>query len=174
MMRKSLLFLFTFFLTAYSGWADGPRYVYEIRDRAAPTGDPWSMNMGVVAEAARLFSPVTFSKSGGEIAITLDTSLSFSLTRSADIERSPTRVLVRHEVVLQGAQAPPKPAKRSTIRFSLSELMKKGGSYADSPLMYALKKAIDGSAYRAGKAWIESASYDEAGRFTVVVALAKK
>jgi len=173
-MRKSVLFLFTFLLTAYSGWADGPRYVYEVRDRAAPSGDPWSMNMGVVAEAARLFSPVTFSKSGGEIEMTLDTSLSFSLTRSADIERSPTRVLVRHEVVLQGAQATPKPAKRSTIRFSLSELMKKGGRHADSPLMYALRKAIDGSAYRSGKAWVESANYDDAGRFTVVVALSRK
>ncbi len=173
-MRKTGLFILTLCVAASSAWADGPRYVYEIRDRAAPSGDPWSMNMGVVAEAARLFSPVTFSKSGGEIEMTLDTSLSFSLTRSADIERSPTRVLVRHEVILQGARATPKPAKRSTIRFSLSDIVKKGGSYADSPLMYALRKAIDGSAYRSGKAWVESANYDDAGRFTVVVALSRK
>lgn len=173
-MRKTGLFLFTLCIAALSVWADGPRYVYEVRDKTAPSGDPWSMNMGVVAEAARLFNPVTFSKSGGEVAITLDAALSFSLTRSADIERSPTRVLVRHEVVLHGARATPKPAKRSTIRFSLSELVKKGGRHADSPLMYALRKAIEGSAYRSGKAWVESANYDDAGRFTVVIALAKK
>jgi len=38
MMRKSVLFLFAFLLTAYSGWADGPRYVFEIRERAEPRG----------------------------------------------------------------------------------------------------------------------------------------
>ncbi|PKL23081.1 MAG: hypothetical protein CVV47_16360 [Spirochaetae bacterium HGW-Spirochaetae-3] len=162
------------FLCIAAAGADGPRYVYEIRESAATKDDPWSMNMGIVAEAARLYSPVSFSKSGRRVSIALDTTLSFSLTRSADIERSDTRTLVRHEVLFKGDPMLPKATKRSTIRFSLSDIVKKGGPYAGSPLMFALRKAIEGSPYRSGRAWIISSAYDEAGRFTIIVALAKE
>ena len=67
----------------------------------------------------------------------------------------------------------PKPDRRSTIRFSLSDIVRKGGKDAGSPLSYALRKAIGASSYKSGKAWIESASYDGAGRFVIVVGLKK-
>jgi len=158
---------------AFAG-ADDARYVYEIRELSATTTDVWSTNMGVVAEAARLFAPVSFTRSGGTVALSLDATMSFSLGRSTDLERSGERVLVRHAVTVQGSTVLPKADKRSRVRFSLAEIVAKGGAYASSPLMYAFRKAIDGSSYKTGRAWIVSADYDGAGRFVVVVGLSKK
>jgi len=173
-MKKYYLAALALLTMAAVSWADDPRYVYEIRDLGTPGTDPWSINMGVIAEAARLYAPATFVKSGGGVSLTLEASISFSLGRSVDVERSDKHALVRHEVTVQGAQARPKADKRSTIRFSLSDIVKKGGAYSGSPLMYALRKAISGSPYPSGRAWIESARYDGAGMFIIVVGLSKR
>jgi hypothetical protein len=163
--------------TAAIAWADGPRYVYEIQEPGKPVGSAasqiWSENVGVVAEAARLYIPVTFSKKAGSVSFTLDATFSFSSGASVELERSAQRVLVRHEVLVQGAQELPKPDRRSTQRFSLSDIIRKGGKDSGSPLTYALRKAISESPYKAGKAWIESATYDSKGRFIIVVGLKK-
>ncbi|MBU0927706.1 MAG: hypothetical protein KKA67_08150 [Spirochaetes bacterium] len=173
MRRIGLLALLTFAAASFAA-ADGPRYVFEIRERSAATSDPWSMNMGIAAEAARLYAPVSFAKSGGKVSLTLEASMSFSVGKSSDLERSGERILVRHEVTVQGTAPLPKADRRSTLRFSLSDIVKRGGSYSDSPLMYALRKAIDGVSYKTGRAWIESAEYDGKGRFVIVVGISRR
>jgi len=173
MKRFGLVILAVFTLAAFAQ-ADDARYVYEIRELATAKVDPWSMNMGIIAEAARLYAPVSFVKSGHGVSISMDATVSFSLGGSVEVERSDERALVRHEVTLQGTPAKPKADKRVTIRFSLSEIVKNGGTYAGSPLMYALRKAISGASYTSGRAWVVSAKYDGAGRFVVVVGLARK
>lgn len=173
-MKRACLAAVASLALATVAWADDSRYVYEIRDLGTAGTDPWSINMGVIAEAARLYAPATFARSGGGVSLTLEASMSFSLGRSVDVERSDKRILVRHEVTVQGVQSLPKAEKRYTIRFSLSDIVKKGGAYAGSPLMYALRKAISISPYPSGRAWIESARYDGAGRFVIVVGLSKR
>jgi len=177
MKKMSLVLILASTLAAVAG-ADGPRYVYEIRelDKAAGSAasQVWAMNMGVIPEAARLFAPVSFTKAGGSVSIALDTAMSFSLGRSVEIERSGERVLVRHEVLVQGTSKLPRASKKAKLRFSLADLIQDGGSYAGSPLMYALRKAIADSSYKSGRAWIVSADYDGAGRFSIVVGLSKK
>lgn len=165
------------FVPASSAWADGPRYVYEIRQLGKPSGSAasqiWSENVGILAEAARLYVPVTFSKKSGTVSFTLDATFSFSSGATIELERSAERVLLRHEVTVQGAAALPRPDRRSTQRFSLSDIVRKGGKDASSPLTYALRKAIGQSSYKSGTAWVESATYDSAGRFVIVICLKK-
>jgi len=177
MKRISLIILFMGAMLACAG-ADDPRYVYEIRELDKATGSAasqvWAMNMGVVAEAARLYTPVTFTKTGNAVSISLDSTMSFSLGRSIEMERSDERVLVRHEVLVQDTPKLPRASKKTKLRFSLAELIQDGGSNAGSPLMYALRKATGDSSYKSGKAWIVSADYDGAGRFSIVVGLSKK
>lgn len=175
-MKKSFVAVVALLAMASLSWADGPRYVYEIRQLARPAGSAaqvWSENVGIVAEAARLYVPVSFSKKAGAVSFTLDATFSFSSGASVELERSTERVLIRHEVLVQGAQDLPRPDRRSTQRFSLSDLVRKGGRDADSPLAYALRKAISEGPYKTGRAWIESASYDSRGRFTIVVGFKK-
>lgn len=176
-MKKSFVAVMALLAMAALSWADGPRYVYEVRQLARPAGSAasqvWSENVGIVAEAARLYVPVSFSKKAGAVSFTLDATFSFSSGASVELERSAQRVLIRHEVLVQGAQDLPTPDRRSTQRFSLSDLVRKGGRDADSPLAYALRKAISEGPYRTGKAWIESASYDSRGRFIIIVGLKK-
>lgn len=177
MKRMSLIVLAMSAVAAVAG-ADAPRYVYEIRelDKAAGSAasQVWAMNMGVMTEAARLYTPVTFTKTGATVSVSMDSSMSFFFGGSVDLERSEERVLVRHEVLVQGMPALPRASKKTKLRFSLADLVKDGGAYAGSPLMFALRKAIAESSYRTGKAWIVSADYDGAGRFTIVVGLSKK
>ncbi len=170
-MKRFSLFVLLLLLAVLSSWAQEPRYVYEVRLLAAESSSPWSINMNAMAEAARLYSPVTFSKTGTKLSLSLDTSISFSLIGSTQIERSDTRALFRHEVRLAEHGAFPKASKRSTVRFTLSELVKKGGSYAPSPLQYAIKKAIDASFQKSGRVWITDCVY-AGGRFVVSVAFA--
>ena len=170
-MKRFSLVMFLLLLALWSSWAQEPRYVYEIRQLDSVSSSPWSLNMGAMAEAARLYAPVTFSKVGSKLSMSLDTSFSFSLMGSVQVERSDTRMLIRHEVRLEGPVPIFKVTKRSTIRFSLSDLIKKGGSYALSPLQYAIRKAIDASSQKSGKAWIEACTY-AGGRFVVTVAFA--
>lgn len=163
--------------SAARAWADGPRYVYEIRQLGKPAGSAasqiWSDNVGILAEAARLYVPVTFSKKSGGVSFTLDATFSFSSGATVELERSPERVLLRHEVTVRGAGPLPRVDRRSTQRFSLSDIVRRGGKDASSPLTYALRKAIGESPYKAGAAWIESATYDSKGRFIIVVCLKK-
>ncbi len=177
MKKIGLILLLMGTMFAVAG-ADEPRYVYEIRelDKAAGSAasQVWAMNMGVMTEAARLYSPVSFTRTGGTVSISMDSAMSFSLGGSVEMERSEERVLVRHEVMVQGTPKLPRAGKKVKLRFSLAELVKDGGSYAVSPLMYALRKAIDDSYYKSGRAWIVSADYDGAGRFSIVVGLSKK
>lgn len=158
--------------------ADKPRYVYEIRQLDKVAGSVasqiWAMNMGVVAEAAKLYTPVSFTNTGSALSISLDSAMSFSLGRSVEMERSEDRVLMRHEVMIQGTPKLPRASKKTKLDFSLAELIQDGGSNAGSPLMYALRKAIRDSAYKSGRAWIVSADYDGAGRFSMVIGLSKK
>ncbi|OHD15598.1 MAG: hypothetical protein A2Y38_26485 [Spirochaetes bacterium GWB1_59_5] len=177
MKKISLVVLVMSAVVAFAG-ADGPRYVYEMRELIKATGSAasqaWAMNMGVVSEAARLYTPVSFTKVGGTLSLSMDATMSFSLGRSVEVERSDERVLLRHEVIVQGAPKLPRASKKATLRFSLADLVKNGGSYAGSPLMYALRKAIADSSYQSGRAWIVSAMYNGAGRFSIVVGLSKK
>ncbi|GAB1456907.1 MAG: hypothetical protein RBT62_07530 [Spirochaetia bacterium] len=168
-MKRFSLAIFSLLLLASASWAQETRYVYEVQQRDALSSSPWSLNMGAMAEAARLYAPVTFSKVGSKLSMSLDTSFSFSLMGSVQVERSDTRMLMRHEVRLDEQVPFPKATKRSTIRFSLSDLIKKGGSYALSPLQYAIRKAIDSSSQKSGRAWITDCSY-ACGRFVVTVA----
>ncbi len=154
-----------------AAWADGTRYVYEIRALGGAGTDPWSMNMGIAAEAARAYAPVSFKKTGTTISFAMDTELSLSLGPEAELERSAERVLLRRAVTIRGERALPKARKKARIRFSLADLMAEGGKAARSPLEYALVKAIEASRYASGRAWVVSAEYDRAGRFLVVVAL---
>lgn len=172
-MKKPVLALLVCTVLILVAEADDLHYVYEIRELGASKTDPWSVNMVLITEAARLYTPVRFVKSGGGTSLTLDTTISFSLGQGIELERSDIRVLVRHEVSLRGAVARPKADKRSTQRFSLSDIVKKGGAMAGTPLMYALRKAINGAMFSSGRAWIESATYDGAGRFVIVVGLSK-
>ena len=173
-MKRYCLAAFAILAMTATSFADDSRYVYEIRDLGTPGTDPWTVNMGVIAEAARLYAPTAFVKSSSGVSLSLEASMSFSLGRSIDLERSDKRVLVRHDVTVQGMPAPPRADKRSTIRFSLSDIVKKGGAFAGSPLMYALRKAVGAASYPSGKAWIESARYDGAGRFIIVVGISKR
>jgi len=176
-MKKYFVAVVALFSMAALSWADGPRYVYEIRELGKPAGSAasqiWSENVGIVAEAARLYVPVTFSKKSGVVSFTLDATFSFSSGASIELERSAERVLVRHEVMVQGALELPKADRRSTQRFSLSDIVRKGGRDSGSPLTYALRKAISEGPYKTGRAWIESATYDSRGRFIMVVCLKK-
>lgn len=171
-MKRFGLAIFSLIVLGSAAGADESRYVYEIQQRDAVPSSPWSLNMVAMAEAARLYSPVTFSKRGRIISMTLDTSFSFSLLESTQVERFETRLLIRHKVLLQGQPSLPKASKQSTIRFSLSELVKNKGEHALSPLQYAIDKAIDGSLLKSGKAWIRSCDYS-GGRFIVEVALTR-
>jgi len=177
MKRLSLILLIAGAMVAVAG-AEEPRYVYEIRelDKAAGSAASqiWALNMGVITEAARLYTPVSFTKTSGTVSISMDSAMSFSLGRSVDVERSDARVLVRHEVLVQGMPKLPRASKKAKLRFSLADLVKNGGSYAVSPLMYALRKAIADSSYKSGRAWIVSADYDGAGRFSIVIGISKK
>lgn len=164
-------------VSAARAWADGPRYVYEIRQLGKPVGSVasqiWSENVGILAEAARLYVPVTFSKKSGTVSFSLDATFSFSSGATVELERSTDHVLLCHEVTVQGVGALPRPDRRSTQRFSLSDIIRKGGKDAGSPLTYALRKAIRESPYRSGTAWIESTAYDSKGRFVITVCLKK-
>ena len=177
MMKRSIILAIALGTLVLGAAADDPHYVYEIRELGKAAGSAasqvWDMNMGVVAEAARLYVPVSFVKKSGTVSFTLDATMSFSTGASVEIERSAERVLVRHEVSVQGVKPLPKPDKRSTIRFSLADIVRKGGNDAGSPLSYALRKAIGAASYKTGKAWVESATYDGAGRFVIVIGLRK-
>ncbi|PKL08586.1 MAG: hypothetical protein CVV51_08175 [Spirochaetae bacterium HGW-Spirochaetae-7] len=176
-MKRSIILAIALGTVALAARADDPRYVYEIRelDKAAGSAasQVWAMNVGIVAEAARLYVPVSFVKKSGAVSFTLDGTMSFSTGASVEVERSAGRILLRHEVSVKGAQPLPRADKRSTIRFSLSDIVRKGGKDSGSPLSYALRKAIDASSYKTGRAWVESAVYDGAGRFVIVVGLKK-
>jgi hypothetical protein len=177
-MKKIILIMLTMSALVVAASADEPRYVYEIRqlDKAAGSvaSQVWAMNMDVIAEAARLYSPVSFTVAGGTVSMSIDSTMSFSLGRSVEMDRSEDRVLVRHEVMVKGAPKLPRASKKTKLDFSLAQLIKEGGSNAVSPLMYALRKAISDSAYKSGRSWIVSADYDGAGRFSIVVGLSKK
>jgi hypothetical protein len=177
MKKISLIILVMVTMLACAG-ADDPRYVYEIREldkaQGSAASQVWAMNMGVITEAARLYAPVSFTRSGGTVSISMDSTISFSLGRSVEMERSDERVLVRHEVLVQGTPKLPRASKKAKLRFSLAELIQDGGLNAGSPLMYALRKATGDSSYKTGRAWIVSADYDGAGRFSIVVGLSKK
>ena len=176
-MKQSIFLTIALGTLVMAAAADDTRYVYEIRELDKPAGSAasqvWDMNMVVVAEAARLYVPVSFVKKSGTVSFTLDATMSFSTGPSVELERSAERVLVRHAVSVKGAQPLPRPDKRSTIRFSLADIVRKGGKDAGSPLTYALKKAIGASSYKTGRAWVESAAYDGSGRFVVVIGLKK-
>ncbi len=177
MKRLSLILLIAGGIALVAG-ADEPRYVYEIRELNKAAGSAasqvWALNMGVITEAARLYTPVSFTKTSGTVSISMDSAMSFSLGRSIDLERSDERVLLGHEVLVQGMPKLPRASRKVKLRFSLADLVKDGGSYTRSPLMYALRKAIDDSSYKSGRAWIVSADYDGAGRFSIVIGLSKK
>ncbi len=176
-MKRSIILTIALGTLMMAAAADDPRYVYEIREIGKAAGSAasqvWEMNMGVVAEAARLYVPVSFIRKSGTVSFTLDATMSFSTGASIEMERSAERVLVRHEVSVKGTQPLPKPDKRTTIRFSLADIVRKGGKDAGSPLTYALRKAIGAASYKTGRAWVESATYDGAGRFVIVVGLKK-
>jgi len=170
-MRRAGIALSCFLALGVAAWADGTRYVYEIRALGSAGTDPWSMNMAVAAEAARAYAPVSFKRTGTAVSFAMDTELSLSLGPESELERSAERVLVRRAVTIRGERVLPKARKKARIRFSLSDLMAEDGKAARSPLEYALAKAVEASRYASGRAWVISAEYDGAGRFLVVVAL---
>ena len=170
-MRRAGIVLSCLLALGGAAWADGTRYVYEIRALGSAGTDPWSMNMGGAAEAARAYAPVSFKKAGATVSFTMDAELSLSLGPEVVLERSAEHALVRRAIAIRGERALPRARKKARIRFSLADLLAEGGKAANSPLEYALSLAIRESRYASGRAWVVSASYDGSGRFLVVVAL---
>jgi hypothetical protein len=129
--------------------------------------------MLVPTEAVRLYVPSLFTRKGATVDIQMSADISFSVSGSRELERSKLNVLYRFDVQIAGAKSLPKPDKVVTVRFSLSELVKKGGSASQSPGFYAMRKAIATGPYKSGSAWVQTIDYDGAGMFSVSVALKK-
>jgi hypothetical protein len=171
MKRYSLLVLFSLF--AAITWADDARAVYIVRSVGTSSADPWTANMLVPTEAVRLYTPSRFSRKGTSVDISMSADISFSVSGSREIERSKLNILYRFDVTIAGSKPLPKPDKVVSVRFSLSELLKKGGPSSQSPGFYALRKVIASSSFKKGSAWIQAIEYDGEGRFTAKVALKK-
>lgn len=171
-MKRMILATLLVFL-GISAFADDVRTVFVIQGIASSTSNPWTMNMVVPTEAVRLYAPSRFVKKLFSTDISVTTNVAFSVSGRRELERSETRVLLRYDVIFSGDSALPKPDKRVSVRFSLSELVNKGGPAADSPGFYALRKAVATGPYRSGLVWIESIDYDGAGQFTAVIGFMK-
>lgn len=170
---KRFLLSTTFAMMALLVWADDTRAVYVVSSAGTSSANPWTANMLVPTEAVRLYAPSRFTKKGTALDISMSADISFSVSGSREIERSKTNVLYRFDVAITGSKSLPRPDKVVSVRFSLSELVKKGGPAAQSPGFYALRKAIASGPYKSGSAWVQSIDYDGAGRFTASVALKK-
>jgi hypothetical protein len=171
-MKRTVIFALLVF-TALCLWAEDTHAVYIVRSIGTSSADPWTANMLVPTEAVRLYTPSRFTKNGSSVDISMSADISFSVAGSRELERSKLNVLYRFDVAITGSKPLPKPDKVLTVRFSLSELVKKGGPASQSPGFYALRKAISAGPYKSGSGWIQSIDYDGAGRFTVKVALKK-
>ncbi|MBN2875661.1 MAG: hypothetical protein JXM71_11245 [Spirochaetales bacterium] len=150
--------------------AQETRHVYEVRAAGEPSALAYTAGMRVAAEAARLFVPVRFSKKGDRVEFQLTGAIEFSGLASVEVARWEGSVVLRHEFLVGSPQRLPKADKRFTVRFSLAELKEHGGSYAASPLLYAVFKAIRASPYARGSAWILSERFTGTG-FVVIVGL---
>ena len=170
---KRFLLSTTFAMAALLAWADDTRAVFIVSNAGTSSANPWTANMLVPTEAVRLYVPSLFTRKGATVDIKMSADISFSVSGSREIERSKTNVLYRFDVAIAGSKSLPRPDKVVSVRFSLSELVKKGGPAAQSPGFYALRKAISAGPYKSGSAWVQSIDYDGAGRFTVSVALKK-
>jgi hypothetical protein len=170
---KRFILSTAFAMAAFIAWADDPRAVFIVSDVGTSSANPWTANMLVPTEAVRLYVPSRFTKKGTTVDISMSADISFSVSGSRELERSKLNVLYRFDVQIAGTKSLPRPDKVVTVRFSLSELVKKGGPASQSPGFYALRKAISSGPYKSGSAWIQSIDYDGAGRFSVSVALKK-
>jgi hypothetical protein len=170
---KRFLLLTIFAMAGFFAWADDTRAVFIVSSVETASANPWTANMLVPTEAVRLYVPSRFTKKGFAVDIAMSADISFSVSSSREVDRSKLHILHRFDVTITGAKLLPKPGKLVAIKFSLSELAKRGGPAADSPGFYALRKAIDASSYRTGQAWVKSIEYDGAGSFDAVVALVK-
>ncbi len=138
---------------------------------ASDAAELWARYMDAAPDAARFFAPARFAKKLFSLDIELAADLAFSVLGSEELERSDKHVLVRYDVAWSAPPALPRAGKLVTVRFSLSELVKKNKDA--SPGYYALLKGIKAGPYARGQAWVVSMEYDGKGSFRAVVALAK-
>lgn len=149
--------------------AQEARPVYLVRQ--PDQTDVWTMNMGVQAEALRLYVPTAFERKGKAINLSFDTpGVSLNSGRETIISRSGDGLLVRYDVSIAGAPPLPKADRSVTIRFSLAELGAAEVVDSGTPGSYAVRQAILTGPYAKGRAWVQSIDFKD-NRFIVVVGL---
>lgn len=125
--------------------------------------------------AVRFLSPVPFSARSGGVDMTADSSMGI-LERGRDVlAKRPLGTLEQVAVLLEEAPAkPPRPGRTMTIRFTLDELLAKGGAWSTVPAAWACYLAAVKSGWTSGAVWADSLKYDaRSGRFTVLVGLSR-
>lgn len=149
--------------------ADETRPVFLVRQ--AGENEVWTANMVLHPEALRLVVPVSFERAGTTARFILDTpGVSFRPGVERVLAQSGDKVLVRYDVVVEGATPLPRPNRRVTVRFTLAELGLSGSPAQEQPGSFALRKAILQGPYAKGRAWIQSIEFRNQ-RFIAVVGL---
>ncbi len=170
-MRKAMV-IATLAACVCGAEARGIDYVYEV---LSDSGISSYARSGMVAaiEAMRLYQPTAFERDGSRLRLSSDSEalLSFG-SKAEEIWREGDRYLVRYAVTAQTAPRKPAVGSRLSIRFSLAELESKGGAHRSSPMMYALRTAVERSELSRGRAWIESVRFSK-GTFTIGVAFSR-
>lgn len=170
-MRKALV-IATLAACACGAEARGIDYVYEVLTDSGITSYA-SSGMVVAIEAMRLYQPTAFERDGSHLRLSSDGEAWLSFEGKAEeIWREGDRRLVRYKVKERSAPRKPAISRRLSVRFSLAELESKGGAYRSSPMMYALRTAIERGKLPRGTAWIESARFSK-GTFTIGVAFSR-
>lgn len=170
-MRKTMVL--AMLVACLSGAAaQGVDYVYEVLTDSGITSYA-SAGMVAAIEAMRLYQPTAFELDGSRLRLSSDGEALLSFGGKAEeVWRDGARYLVRYAVTAQSVPRKPAVSQRLSIRFSLAELESKGGAYRSSPMMYALRTAIERSKRPRGTAWIESVRFAK-GSFTIGVAFAR-
>lgn len=170
-------FLISFIGVAIAG-ADGVDVLIVAKDQGEASGSTASgaeimaSSMDLPQAVAAMFSPSVFTRKlfSKALAIQSAASISWSETGKLVVDSRGGYQVRAYRLKLSPPPALPKARKRSTVKFSLAELVKSANPY--NPAYYALRAGMLKSGWLSGLAWVESLRYEN-GAFTAVVALAK-
>lgn len=167
-MKKISLFIILLTILA-SLSAQTKEHVYEVLITGnSPCSDPGSMPAAI--EAMHLYLPTSFKRSGKTIQFFKEGEANISINPKAEkLWLTADKCMVRYTITIINPQPKPIIKRQIRISFSLGELENKGGIYYNSPLLYAVKTAIEKSRLSSGKAWIESISFAK-DRFDAIIA----
>lgn len=133
----------------------------------------WAAYAQVPIEAVTVYVPTYFIKQGTKVTYQRSFEFSFSADGGHAVKDFNNGTLYKYSVSLQKKKSLPKAKKIVKITITLNELGN-GTLYTESPGLLALHKAIIGSSYKSGFAWIMDIRFDNKNLFKISVAFADK